>query len=84
MSSKKGKTMKWILRFVVGFSYMALIMTLALLIRPENASKFWASVHDLWPLVVFVMLTSSPIIGDTLILTVKELYARRKKKLGDI
>lgn len=63
---------------------MALIMTLALFIRPENASKFWASVHDLCPLVVFVTLTSSPIIGDTLILTVKELCACRKKKLGDI
>lgn len=76
--------MKWVLRFVIGFSYMALIMTLALFIRPENASKFWASVHDLWLLVAFVMFTSSPIIGDTLILTVKELCARRKKKSGDV
>lgn len=84
VSSKKGKTMKWILRFAVGFSYMALIMTLALLIRPENAFKFWAAARNLWPLVAFVTLTSSPIIGDTLILTVKELCARRKKKLGDI
>ena len=79
VSSKKGKTMKWVLRFVVGFSYMALIMTLALLIRPENASKFWASVHDLWPLVAFVMLTSSPIIGDTFIGMAKEWRARRKE-----
>lgn len=70
--------MKWILRFVVGFGYMALIMTLALLIRPENASKFWASVHDLWPLVAFVTLTSSVIIGDTFIGMVKEWRARRK------
>lgn len=70
--------MKWILRFVVGFSYMALIMTLALLIRPENVSKFWASVHDLWPLVAFVTLTSSVIIGDTFIEMAKEWYARRK------
>jgi hypothetical protein len=76
---KKGKTMKWILRFVVGFSYMALIMTLALLIRPENASKFWASVHDLWPLVVFVTLTSSVIIGDTFIGMVEEWRDRRKE-----
>lgn len=76
--------MKWLLRFVVGFSYIALIMTLALLIRPENASKFWVSVHDLWLLVAFVTLVSSPIIGDTLILTVKELCARRKKKSGDV
>jgi len=80
VSSKEGKTMKWILRFVVGFSYMALIMTLALLIRPENASKFWASVHDLWPLVVFVTLTSSVIIGDTFIGMVEEWRDRRKEK----
>lgn len=77
---KKGKIMKWILRFVVGFSYMALIMTLALLIRPENASKFWASVHDLWPLVAFVTLTSSVIIGDTFIGMAKEWRDRRKEK----
>lgn len=77
---KKGKIMKWILRFVVGFSYMALIMTLALLIRPENASKFWASVHDLWPLVAFVTLTSSVIIGDTFIGMVEEWRDRRKEK----
>ena len=70
--------MKWVLRFVVGFSYMALIMTLALLIRPENASKFWAFVHDLWPLVAFVTLTSSVIIGDTFIEMAKEWHARRK------
>ena len=84
MRRKKGKTMKWVLRFVIGFSYIALLMTLALFIRPENASKFWASARDLWPLVAFVTLTSSVIIGDTLILTVKELCARRKKRLGDI
>ena len=72
--------MKWILRFVVGFSYMALIMTLALFIRPENASKFWAAARDLWPLVVFVTLTSSVIIGDTFIGMVKEWCDRRKEK----
>lgn len=72
--------MKWILRFVIGFSYMALIMTLALLIRPENASKFWASARDLWPLVVFVTLTSSVIIGDTFIGMVEEWRDRRKEK----
>ena len=72
--------MKWILRFVIGFSYMALIMTLALLIRPENVSKFWASVHDLWPLVAFVTLTSSVIIGDTFIGMVEEWRDRRKEK----
>ena len=71
--------MKWILRFVVGFSYMALIMTLALLIRPENASKFWAAVRNLWPLVVFVTLTSSVIIGDTFIGMVEEWRDRRKE-----
>lgn len=76
---KKGKIMKWILRFVVGFSYMALIMTLALLIRPENASKFWAAVRNLWPLVVFVTLTSSVIIGDTFIGMVEEWHDRRKE-----
>lgn len=73
--------MKWILRFVIGFSYMALIMTLALLIRPENASKFWASARDLWPLVIFVMLTSSVIIGDTFIGMAKEWHACRKGHL---
>jgi len=72
--------MKWILRFVIGFSYIALLMTLALLIRPENASKFWAAVRDLWPLVVFVTFTSSVIIGDTFIGMAKELDARRKEK----
>lgn len=70
--------MKWILRFVIGFSYIALLMTLALLIRPENASKFWAATRDLWPLVVFTTLTSSVIIGDTFIGMVKEWRARRK------
>lgn len=77
---KKGKIMKWMLRFVVGFSYMALIMTLALLIRPENASKFWAVARDLWPLVAFVTLTSSVIIGDTFIGMAKEWRDRRKEK----
>lgn len=72
--------MKWVLRFVIGFSYMALIMILALLIRPENASKFWASARDLWPLVVFVTLTSSVIIGDTFIGMVEEWRDRRKEK----
>lgn len=76
--------MKWVLRFVIGFSYIALLMTLALLIRPENASKFWAAARDLWPLVVFVTLTSSVIIGDTFIGMVEEWRVRRKKKLGDI
>lgn len=70
--------MKWILRFVIGFSYIALLITLALLIRPENASKFWASARDLWPLVVFTTLTSSVIIGDTFIGMAKEWHARRK------
>lgn len=64
--------MKWILRFVIGFSYIALLMTLALFIRSENASKFWAVARDLWPLVVFVTLTSSVIIGDTFIGMAKE------------
>lgn len=70
--------MKWVLRFIVGFSYLALLMTLALLIRPENASKFWVAVCDLWPLVVFVTLTSSVIIGDTFIGMAKEWRDRRK------
>ena len=70
--------MKWILRFVIGFSYIALLMTLALFIRPENASRFWAAVRDLWPLVVFVTLTSSVIVGDTFIGMAKEWHARRK------
>lgn len=73
--------MKWILRFVIGFSYIALLMTLALLIRPENASKFWAAARDLWPLVVFVTLTSSVIIGDTFIGMAKEWCDRRKEKV---
>lgn len=70
--------MKWILRFVIGFSYIALLMTLALFIRPENASKFWVSARDLWLLVVSVTLTSSVIIGDTFIGMAKEWHARRK------
>lgn len=76
--------MKWLLRFVIGFSYIALLMTLALFIRPENASKFWAAARDLWLLVVFVTLTSSVIIGDTFIGMGKEWCAHRKKKLGDV
>lgn len=71
--------MKWILRFVIGFSYITLLMTLALLIRPENASKFWAAARDLWPLVVFVTLTSSVIIGDTFIGMVEEWRVRREE-----
>lgn len=70
--------MKWVLRFIIGFSYINLLMTLALFIRPENASRFWAAVRDLWPLVVFVTLTSSVIIGDTFIEMAKEWHARRK------
>lgn len=73
--------MKWILRFVVGFSYMALIMTLGLLIRPENASKFWASARDLWPLVAFVTFTSSVIIGDTFIGMAEKWRDRRNEKV---
>lgn len=72
--------MKWILRFVIGFSYIALLIILALFIKPENASKFWASARDLWPLVVFVTFTSSVIIGDTFIGMAKEWHARRKEK----
>ena len=72
--------MKWMLRFVIGFSYIALLMTLALLIRPENASKIWAVARDLWPLVTFVTLTSSVIIGDTFIGMAKEWRDRRKEK----
>lgn len=71
--------MKWMLRFIIGFSYINLLMTLALLIRPENASRFWAAARDLWPLVAFVTLTSSVIIGDTFIGMAKELDARRKE-----
>lgn len=71
--------MKWMLRFVIGFSYITLLMTLALLIRLENASEFWAAVRDLWPLVVFVTLTSSVIIGDTFIGMAKDWRARRKE-----
>lgn len=72
--------MKWMLRFVIGFSYIALLMTLALLIRPENASKIWAVARDLWPLVTFVTFTSSVIIGDTFIGMAKEWRDRRKEK----
>lgn len=46
----------------------------------KNASRFWASVRDLWPLVAFVTLVSSVIIGDTFIGMAKELDARRKEK----
>lgn len=72
--------MKWVLRFIIGFSYITMLMSLGLLIRSENASRFWASVRDLWPLVVFVTLVSSVIIGDTFIGMAKELNARRKEK----
>lgn len=72
--------MKCVLRFIIGFSYITMLMSLGLLIRPENASKFWVALRDLWPLVVFVTLTSSVIIGDTFIGMAKELDARRKEK----
>lgn len=72
--------MKWVLRFVIGFSYITMLMSLGLLIRPENASRFWAFVRDLWPLVVFVTLVSSVIIGDTFIGMAKEWRDRRKEK----
>ena len=72
--------MKWVLRFIIGFSYITMLITLALLIRPENASRFWVSVRDLWPLVAFVTLVSSVIIGDTFIGMVKEWRAHRKEK----
>jgi hypothetical protein len=72
--------MKWVLRFVIGFSYIALLMTLALFITLENASRFWAAARDLWPLVAFVTLTSSVIIGDTFIGMAKKWHARRKEQ----
>ena len=72
--------MKWVLRFIIGFSYITMLMSLGLLISPENASRFWASVRDLWPLVAFVTLVSSVIIGDTFVGMAKELDARRKEK----
>ena len=56
--------MKWVLRFIIGFSYITMLMSLGLLIRPENASRFWASVRDLWPSVAFVTLVPSVIIDQ--------------------
>lgn len=72
--------MKWVLRFIIGFSYMTMLMSLGLLIRPENAFRFWASVRDLWLPVVFVTFTSSVIIGDTFIGMAKEWRTHRKEK----
>ena len=65
--------MKWLLRFVIGFSYLGLLVTLALLIESEHADESWAFALKMWPLVLFVTLVSSVIVGDTLIRTVKEL-----------
>lgn len=65
--------MKWVLRFIVGFSYLGLLVTLSLLIEPEHVAESWAFVLKTWPLVLFVTLVSSIIIGDTLIDTVNEL-----------
>lgn len=65
--------MKWVLRFIVGFSYLGLFVTLSLLIEPKHAAEMWAFVLKTWPLVLFVTLVSSIIVGDTLIGTVNEL-----------
>ena len=51
--------MKWVLRFIIGFSYITMLMSLGLLIRPENASRFWASVHQLPPTEVGGLFLSS-------------------------
>ena len=74
--------MKWLLRFVIGFSYLSLVVALGLLIEPEHVSELWVFVLKTWPLVVFVTLVSSMIVGDTLIGTVKELkeHCRLKKE----
>lgn len=73
--------MKWVLRFVIGFSYLGLLVTLALLIEPEHATESWAFVLKTWPLVLFVTLVSSTIVGDTLIGTVKELREHYRNRI---
>lgn len=76
--------MKWLLRFVIGFSCLSLVVALALFIEPEHVSELWAFALKTLPLVLFVTLVSSMIVGDTLIGTVKELrdyYQLRKEHL---
>lgn len=73
--------MKWVLRFVIGFSYLGLLVTLPLLIEPKHAAELWAFVLKTWPLVLFVTLVSSVIVGDTLIGTVKELREHYRNRI---
>ena len=72
--------MKWLLRFVIGFSYLGLLVTLGLLIEPKHAAESWAFVLKMWPLVLFVTLVSSTIVGDTLMGTVNELRTYYRKE----
>ena len=72
--------MKWLLRFVIGFSCLSLVVALALLIEPRHATELWAFVLKTWPLVLFVTLVSSMIVGDMLIGTVKELKEHYRKE----
>jgi hypothetical protein len=72
--------MKWLLRFVIGFSYLSLLVTMALLIRPEHASESLAFALKTWPLVLFVILVSSTIVGDTFIGMVNELKEHYRKE----
>ena len=55
-------------------------MTLGLLIEPKHAAESWAFVLKMWPLVLFVTLVSSTIVGDTLMGTVNELRTHYRKE----
>lgn len=72
--------MKWVLRFVIGFSYLGLLVTFALFIESKHVTESWAFVLKTWPLILFVTFVSSVIVGDTLIGTVKELKAHYRKE----
>lgn len=72
--------MKWVLRFIVGFSYLALPVALFLVIEPEHVSELWTLVLEKWPVVVFMIFVLPIIVGDTLIGTVKELREHYRKE----
>lgn len=65
--------MKWVLRFIVGFSYLVLPAAVFLLIEPEHISELRAFVLEKWSVVALMMFVLPIIVGDTLIETIKEL-----------
>ena len=72
--------MKWVLRFIIGFSYLALPVALFLLIEPGHVFELWALVLKKWPVVMFMTFVLPIIVGDTLIGTVKELKEHYRKE----